>query len=431
MAPIARMGAVIASIARAMVIAAVALLCLVAYAAGTVRRRFRSREQRIRDRARQRGQLLRWSFEVLGASFIKAGQLISSRPDIFAPEVIAALRGLQDHVHTFPFRKVRRVIERELARPLEEVFAELEREPVAAGSVAQVHRGVLHDGTEVAVKVLRPRVRAQVRRDAAILLAVARVAQWLSPRARAADLRAQARCLVTGILAQTDLGLEAANYERFRDNFVNVEGLAFPRVFHELSTHDIVTMEYVHGSTLENTPGELLPNVTRVMRASFFAMCFEHGLVHADLHPGNVLIRPDGVLVMLDVGLVKQLTPATVATLVGFARCIATGSTADVVEHLQQHHSSSPKTDWLAVETDVAEFVATLRVRTMVNVETRALASDLFALARKHHIRPIADLSLVLLGMVTIEGIAKRLDPRANMMQEVALFLGGLARPMQ
>lgn len=424
----ARVGVLISTIVRGAVIALVALACVVAYAAGSLRRLVLPRAERAHHRARQRGKLLRASFEWLGASFIKAGQLISSRPDVFSPEVIAELRSLQDHVHGFGFRRARRVIERELGATIEEVFDHFAPEPVAAGSIAQVHRAVLRDGREVAVKVLRPGVRAQIRRDAAILLTLARVAAWISPRARAADVRGHARTLVTGILAQTDLRHEAANYERFRDHFADSKGLAFPAVHHELSTRDVLVMEFVRGTALELADPMHLPQVTRVMRSSFFSMCFDHGLVHADLHPGNVLVRSDGVLVMLDVGLVKQMTPSTVATLVDFARCIVMGAAADLVKHLQDHHDCSPSTDWAAVAADVTVFVAELRGRTIAEIETSVLVAHLFGLARKHRIRPMAELSLVLLGMVTIEGVAKRLDPRANTLQEVAAFLGPTVR---
>jgi ubiquinone biosynthesis protein len=401
----------------------VTLVCFVAHSAGILRRMVLAPSERAHHRAVQRGKLLRWAFETLGASFIKAGQLISSRPDLFAPEVIAELRTLQDHVHTFAFRRARSLIERDLRAPVNELFTELDREPVAAGSIAQVHRGVLHDGREVAVKVLRPGVRARIRRDAAILLALARLAEWLSPRARAADVRGHTRAVVTGILAQTNLLHEAANYERFREQFADSEGLAFPSVHHELSTRDVLVMEFVRGASLDRAAPEHLPQVTRVMRSSFFAMCFEHGLVHADLHPGNVLVRPDGVLVMLDVGLVKHIAPHIVETLADFARCVVFGVASDLVKHLQRHHECSPSTNWTAVEADVTVFVAEIRGRSIAELETSVLVGHLFALARKHRIRPMAELSLVLLGMVTIEGIAKRLDPLANTLQEVAMFL--------
>lgn len=423
MGAIARVGAVVATVARGVWIAAVAAVCCARYALGAFGRAFmRDRARRAKHRRRQRGQLLRCSFERLGASFIKIGQVISSRPDVFSPEVIDALRRLQDHVPAFAWRDVREIIEDELRTPIEELFRQLDHEPIAAGSVAQVHRGVLADGSEVAVKVLRPGVRTRVRRDAAILLALARIAEWISARARAADVRAHARSLVAGVIAQTDLRHEAANYARFRRDFGDTPGLAFPRVHHELSTRDVLVMEFVRGEPLARAPREQLPQVTRVMRASFFAMCFEHGLVHADLHPGNLLVRTDGVLVLLDVGLVKHLSAETIEIIVDFARCLVMGAAKDLVRHLQDHHAHR-NVDWQAVEVDVSIFVDTIRGRPIAELETSAVVGRLFSLARKHGIRPMPELSLVLLGMVTIEGVAKQLDPAANTMHEVAAFL--------
>lgn len=413
----------IATFARGFVIAIVALSCVIAYGVGSLHRLFMSAERRAHHRARQRGRLTRWSFERLGACFVKVGQVISSRPDVFTPEVIEELRGLQDHVHPFSYRRVRKVLERELQQPLEWVFSEFDREPLAAGSMAQVHRAVL-DGHDVAVKVLRPGVRACVRRDAAILLALARIAHWLVPRARAADVRGHARSLVAGILAQTDLRREAANYDRFREHFADATGVAFPYVHHRYSTCDVLTMELVRGTSLEKAAPEHLPQVTRELRSGFFTMCFEHGLVHADLHPGNMLVRDDGVVVLLDVGLVKELSPRMVETVVDFARCLAMGAASDLVRHLQTHHEHTNATDWQAVEVDAAIFVTGIRGRAITELETSAIVSQLFALARKHRIRPMPELSLVLLGMVTIEGIAKRLDPAANTLNEIAAFLG-------
>jgi ubiquinone biosynthesis protein len=195
-------------------------------------------------------------------------------------------------------------------------------------------------------------------------------------------------------------------------------------VHHDLSTRDVLVMEFVHGASLERAAPVHLPQVTRVMSSSFLAMCFEHGLVHADLHPGNVLVRPDGVLVMLDVGLVKQMSPAAVETLVDFARCVVLGGAADLVRHLRDHYEHAPSTDWISVEADAMSFVSTIHGRSTAELETSVLIGHLFALARKHRIRPLPELSLVLLGMVTIEGIAKRLEPQAHVLREIAAFLG-------
>ena len=417
-------GATIASLARAVAITFIAALCVVRYSLGALRRlAMRDREARARHRARSRGTLLRWSFAQLGASFVKIGQIASSRPDLFCAGVIAELRALQDRVPAFAFRRVRATVERELHAPIDDVFAAFDREPIAAGGIAQVHRAVLRSGDEVAVKVLRPGVRARLHRDARLILWLAHFIGALSARARAADVVGHARSLVAGLLAQPELAHEARNYQRFRDAFDDSRAVAFPRVYSAYSTDDMLTMEFVHGVTLDRVPPRDVARVTSALRDAFFAMVFEHGLVHADLHPGNILVRDDGVVVLLDVGLVKYLPASVTDQVVDFARCMVMGDAQDLVTHLRKHHRYLATTDWDAVTADATALIADLRRYTMAELEVASVVARMFALARKHHIRPMPELSLVLLGMVTIEGIAKHLDPGANTMSEVARYL--------
>jgi ubiquinone biosynthesis protein len=421
---VACVGETIASVARAVAIMSIAALCVVAYLGGTLHGlTIRDRTARDQHRARRRGRLLRWSFARLGATFVKIGQVASSRPDLFSAGVIAELRTLQDHVPPFSYRRVRAIIARELEAPIEARFREFDRAPVAAGGIAQVHRAVLRDGDEVAVKVLRPGVRERVRRDARLLLWLAHVVHALSSRARAADVIGHTRSLIAGIVAQTELRYEADNYKRFRREFAGSRAVAFPRVHARHSTRDVLVMEFVHGVTLDRIRPEQVPQVTRALREAFFAMCFDHGFVHADLHPGNVLVRDDGVVVLVDVGLVKYLSASAIEQIVDFARCMAIGDARDLVAHLHKHHRCLATTDWDAVAADATALVADLRRRSIAEIEVGAVVGHLFALARKHRIRPMPELSLVLLGLVTIEGLAKR-DPAANMMTEIARFLG-------
>jgi ubiquinone biosynthesis protein len=266
-------------------------------------------------------------------------------------------------------------------------------------------------------------VRARIHRDARLMLWLAHVAYALSPRARAADVIGHARSLVAGIIMQADLAREADNLERFRADFAGTPGLAFPRVLRALCRPSILTMSLVRGVHLEHVPREHVEQVTRTLRDAFFAMCFEHGLVHADLHPGNILVGPDATVFILDVGLVKYLDAAAIARIVELAGALVLGTPAELVAHLRDHHPHGPTTDWDALAADAETLITRLRRARIADVEVAQLVSALFALARKHGIHPLPELSLVLLGIVTIEGIAKRLDPDANTLAEIARYL--------
>ena len=380
------------------------------------------RDKRRAFVARARGRLLRWSMSTLGATFIKLGQVMSTRPDLFDPEVIDELRKLQDAVPPFAYRKARRIVEQDLGRPIGECYAEFDEQPVAAASVAQVHRAVTHEGDEVAVKILRPSVRHHVQRDGRLLVGLARVMS-ISRKARLSKPVEHMQHFVDGIIAQTDLRNEARNYERFHENFADVEGVLFPHVYANLSTEHILTMEFLRGQKIDALAPGTHGNIGKVSRSVFFKMCYEDGFVHADLHPGNMLVTEDGDLAIFDAGLVKALVDDFLIQLVDFSRCIAMGTSSDFVNHLRRFHDYMDGVDWDEIERDTAGFIEQFRNQNVANLEMGQFINEVFSLARKHEIRPIPDMTLVLVGVVTAEGISKILEPSVNTFHEMAVFL--------
>ena len=395
----------------------------------------RDAERRASVVARLRGRVLRRAMSTLGATFIKLGQVMSTRPDLFAPEMIDELRRLQDRLPAFAFWRARRIIERDLGAPIAARFAELEPKAIAAASVAQVHRGHLADGTEVAVKVLRPGVRRIAERDGGILIALARLLAFVSPKHRITDPVGHLRHFVAGIVAQTDLRNEVANYDRFRANFADEPGLIFPRVYRELSSEHVLTMEFVRGRKVDALGPGPHRELATLCRLTFFQMCFVDGFVHADLHPGNMLLTDDGRLALFDVGLVKQLDDDIVLQLIDFSKCVAMGTTNDLVNHLRRFHTYLDRQDWGAIEADTQAMIDRFRGQSVAELEMGVFINEIFALARRHKLQPVPDMTLVLVGVITAEGIGKMLDPTVNNFTEMATYLlpivqrHGLDRP--
>jgi len=258
------------------------------------------------------GRHLRETLDELGPTFVKFGQLLSTRPDVVPPEVAAELRQLQDHVTPVSLDAVREVIRTELNADVEDVFAHFDDEPVAAASIGQVHLAELPTGRRVAVKVQRPNAPAQIDADIALLYQVARIVGDRVERLQFVDTVALVDEFARSIRNELDYRIEARNADAFRRNFAEDRGVVIPKVYWTYSSARVLTLERLEGTKLGDLDYAGLEMAERKRLANALAdawltMIFRHGMFHADPHPANIFVLPDSRLGLVDFGIVGTL----------------------------------------------------------------------------------------------------------------------------
>ena len=261
----------------------------------------------------QRGVHLREMLDELGPTFVKFGQLLSMRPDVVPPDIIAELRGLQDDVRPFPFADVERVINEDLGLSLERLFLEFSERPIAAASIGQVHRAVLPNGEGVAVKVQRPNAPRQIEADLALLYQAARVAQQRIQALAFIDTRSLVDEFARSIRQELDYRREARNAESFRRRFAGDRHVCIPKVYWSYTRSRVLTLEFLDGTQLADLdPSAGMDDRKRLAELitnAWMTMVFKHGFFHGDPHPANILVLPErDRIALVDFGLAGALT---------------------------------------------------------------------------------------------------------------------------
>ena len=367
-------------------------------------------------------QRVRLAVEELGPTFVKIGQFLSTRPDLVPADWIPELEQLQSNVAPIPSEVARSIIESELGRPIDEVFASFENEPIAAASISQVHRASLADNQVVVIKVQRPGITALIDADLDIMHSLARLAERHLAQARLVNLSGIVREFSANIRKEIDFTQESNNLRRVARNFAGDPSIHVPILHDELCTRRILVMEYVEGINISRIDKLVAEGYDLHLIASrgvsiAFKSTFEHGFFHADPHPGNIFVLPGNVICLLDYGMMGSLPSRDRDSLAKLAQAIASLDEKPITRALLQIAKPEERVDVEALERDVAGIAQEFADVPISQISLGDFLNRLFQLIRTHRLRFGPHLIWLLKAVSTIENVARHLAPDYDMVE--------------
>ena len=386
-------------------------------------------EQTPESRRESVARRFRLVLSELGPTFIKLGQVLSTRADLLPAEFIEELATLQDQVPAFPFEQVQAQVTEAFQRPIDQLFPTFDPVPIAAASIAQVHRAVTVDGQEVVVKVQRPGISEQIRADLSVLRYIARALEAVVEEVGVYTPSGIIEEFDRAIHEELDFLNEAANIRAFHKNHVGRAGIRIPRVYDELSTRGVLTMEYLHGPKLSQAmttmPEAGKQHLANSILENGFKQLFEDGLFHGDPHPGNLLIlegepADKPVLALIDFGLVGRITKQMADTLVSLIVAVAIKDSESVARMLYRLGSADTRPNLLGFRNDIEAIIGQYLPTELSQINAKTLMRDLLDLAIKYRIRVPKEYAILSRASIATEGILRTLFPKMNI-GEVAL----------
>ena len=375
----------------------------------------------------------RLALEELGPTFIKFGQIVSSRRDLVTDEFYEELTKLQAEVPPFPAREARAILAHELDRPVDEVFASFEDKPVGAASIAQVHRASLHDGTPVAIKIQRPDIQDVIERDLDILRDLAAFVERHASDLSSLNPVGVVRDFSETLLKELDFTNEAVNAERFRKQFDGNPWIKVPQIYRDLSTPRVLVMEFLTGISVEDSqalmdtgidPKDLAAHISDLI----FAQIFEHGFFHGDPHPGNMLIAEGGVTALLDYGMMGSFTPAFRSSIAHLIAGLANKNLQVVMSSILAMSEEGYTADSTRMLADVEAFADAHLNRPLRDINLGHVLNRLLELLRNNHLRMKGSFYLGIKALTQVEAIGRALDPDLNFIERGAPFASRLIR---
>jgi ubiquinone biosynthesis protein len=392
----------------------------------------RLRFWRRRDPWGPKAQRLRQALEELGPTFIKFGQALSTRADVLPEELVAELSRLQDEVPPLPAGVAEASIEAELGAPVESLFDWFDPVPLAAASIAQVHRARLPGGSDVAVKVRRPGIEATIERDLAILAQLARLAERYLPDSDLYQPVGLVAEFARSIRRELDLAREGRTIDRFARNFAGDQTIRLPKVHWSRTSRGVLTLEYIDGRKvldIARAPeGFDTALIARRGGDLMLKQVLRHGLFHADPHPANVFVLPGNVICLLDFGNVGQIDRPLRRALASLVQAVVTEDPDRVTRAILAIGRPLQTLDIVPMRRDVAELLDTYSGAALGDLSIGALLHDALAVMHQYRLQFPVDLMLLARAFVTTEGVGRQLDPSFQMIEHARPLVAEILR---
>ena len=359
---------------------------------------------------------LRLAFEELGPTFIKFGQILSTRPDLVPPAYLVEIAKLQDQVPSVSSDKIQKVLEKEFGKPLNQVFATFDNKPLAAASIGQVHAATLPDGTKVVVKVRRPEIVSQIEEDLEIIqkMALSATRHWQS--ASQYDLTGIVGEFARTLRQELDYIKEAHNVELFTANFAGNPTIHIPQVYWKTTTSQVITLQRIEGIKINDLSALDKAGVNRKALAAraaknFLKMIFEDGFYHADIHPGNFFVEPGGRIGLVDFGMVGRVDKKTRHQLVGLILAVVQQDTDSLVDTFLELGVARQPIKREVLKRDLSQFISRYYDGPLGELNLGKLIEEVMVIISLHHVQLPSDLALLLKTLVMSEGLGTQLDP--------------------
>jgi len=391
--------------------------------------RARQVEQDIRAEELTTPQRVRRTLEELGPTYIKLGQLLSTRPDLLPPQYIVELGKLLDSAPPVPLEDISQTVEDELGAPVSELYQRFEAKPIASASIGQVHRATLHDGTEVAVKVQRPEIERTIEADLDLLLAQARFAESRSETLRQHGLVDIVQEFAQSLRDELDYTIEGRHADRLYD-LLEEKSILIPGVYWDLTTSRVITLKYLDGIKLTQIQkladeGYDLHAVAIQITQLYLRQVFVHGIFHADPHPANILVC-DGQIGLVDFGIIGYLTPQMKRDLGDLLFAVVQKNADEVVRVIMRIGAVGAGSDRDALRRDVRRLILHYYNVSLESVPIAQFLRDTMSMTFEHHIRLPPDLALLVRTIIVLEGVTRNLDPSFVLAKYLEPFVGRL-----